>query len=336
MHYHHFTAEDFVADAYFRRWVIDPDQDTQAFWSQWLKENKHKRAEVEAAKEILRSVRFNYYQASRQDFEEVWAAIQAKRNSHKPSDQKVNNRSMLWLKVAASVGIVAMLFYLLTYPWHYETYATAYGETKTIVLPDQTEVVMNANSELKFDRHWKENQRREVWLEGEAFFHVEEVKSADTKSLPFMVHTGELEVEVLGTAFNVHARKGKTKVVLNSGKVKLKLEKQQKDEIYMEPGEMVEVSQKSRTITRKQVDVEKHAAWRNRWLVFEATTLAEVKEILEDHYGYQVIMEEEHLAERMFTGRFPLDKIDLMLQALEASLDIRVSRDHKKIIIQNK
>lgn len=343
MHYHHFTVEDFVADPYFRKWVFDPDQDTQAFWSQWLKENQHKRAEVEEAKEILRSVRFNYYQASQQDFEEVWAEIQARRNRNKPpisvnAHQQVNSRSMhrLWLRVAASVGVVAILFYLLTYPWNYETYVTAYGERKTIVLPDETEVVMNANSELKFDKHWKENQRREVWLKGEAYFHVNKVKSADKKSLLFLVHTGELEVEVLGTEFNVHSRRGETKVVLNSGKVKLNLEKQQKGEIYMEPGEMVEVSQKSRTIVRKQVKPEKYVAWRNNWLVFDGTTLAEVKAMLEDHYDYEVIIQGENLSQRMFTGHFPLDKIDLMLQALEVSLDIKVNRDHKKIFIQNK
>lgn len=341
MHYQHFTAEDFVADAFFRKWVFNPDQDTQVFWSQWLKEHPDKRAEVEQAKQILRTVRFNYYQASQQDFQEVWVEIEIKRKRSSDAvsaHQQVKSRSMhrLWLKVAASVSILAMLLYLLTYPWHYETYVTAYGERKTIILPDETELVMNANSSLKFDKQWKEHQRRQVWLEGEAFFHVNKVKSADDKNLPFLVHTGELAVEVLGTEFNVHARRGETKVVLNSGKVKLNLEKQQEDEIYMSPGEMVEVSENNPSIIRKQVKPEEHTSWRNNWLVFEAATLAEVKEILEDQYGYKVIIEKENLVERKFKGRFPLDKIDLMLQAIEASLDIEVKRDHKKVYIQNR
>lgn len=239
------------------------------------------------------------------------------------------------MRVAAAVGVVAILLYVLVYPWHYQNYMTAYGQKKTIVLPDDTEVVINANSELKFDQHWQENKKRQVWLQGEAFFHVHQVKGADGKPIPFLVHTAELEVEVLGTEFNVHTSRGETKVVLNSGKVKLNLQKQQKEPLYLQPGEMVEVSQDIEAIIRKQVKAEEHIAWLDRWLVFEAASLAEVKTVLEDQYGFKVLMEEE-LAARRFTGRFPADKLDLMLQAIEVSLAISVHRDKERILIQSK
>src|SRR5690606_15777064 len=101
---------------------------------------------------------------------------------------------------------------------------TGYGETRKINLPDGSLVVLNANSELKYESNWQQAPMREVWLQGEAFFEV--VKTTEEKQ--FIVHTGSLDVEVLGTQFNVHNRHQKVQVVLSSGKVKLQpLERQE-------------------------------------------------------------------------------------------------------------
>ncbi|HZB14371.1 MAG TPA: FecR domain-containing protein, partial [Chryseolinea sp.] len=76
---------------------------------------------------------------------------------------------------------------------------TKYGERRTIVLPDESTVVLNGNSKLKYSKNWSAEQVREVWIDGEGFFAVQHTKSHQK----FVVHTGEgLSVEVLGTKFN--------------------------------------------------------------------------------------------------------------------------------------
>jgi len=88
---------------------------------------------------------------------------------------------------------------------------TAYAQQKMVVLPDQSQVKLNANSTLSFYKNWKNDEVRKVWLTGEAYFEVEKTQRADNK---FQVITDDLKVEVLGTVFNVNARSIATEVFL--------------------------------------------------------------------------------------------------------------------------
>ena len=98
------------------------------------------------------------------------------------------------------------------------TYVTRYGETQTILLPDSSTVLLNANSRLTLSTDWTDT--REVWLEGEAFFRVRKIKRitspASAEHVKFIVRTDRLNVEVLGTEFNVRQRSEKTAVLLKS------------------------------------------------------------------------------------------------------------------------
>ncbi len=72
--------------------------------------------------------------------------------------------------------------------------------------------------QLTYDRRFPENPVREVWIRGEAFFRVASKKSGGRK-VPFVVHTHELDVQVLGTAFNVANRRGRVDIALEHGSV---------------------------------------------------------------------------------------------------------------------
>lgn len=85
-------------------------------------------------------------------------------------------------------------------------YATQYGEQRVVELPDHSVVSLNANSTLRFRNDWSQaNTLREVWLDGEAFFSVQKQEGAAGPA-KFIVHTNDLDVEVLGTRFNVSNR----------------------------------------------------------------------------------------------------------------------------------
>jgi ferric-dicitrate binding protein FerR (iron transport regulator) len=102
-------------------------------------------------------------------------------------------------------------------------------------------VLLNANSQLRTPARWPAGARREVWLEGEAFFQVTKKGAAPgggTDGARFVVHTGQVDVAVLGTRFNVTNRRGQTTVTLNEGKVKLE-EGDLDGAVIMEPGELV-------------------------------------------------------------------------------------------------
>ena len=122
------------------------------------------------------------------------------------------NRKRYRVPVAAAVLLLMMVTgYLLLFPSIEKVvHQTGYGETAQLSLPDGSQVVLNANSSISFLPDWDEKKERTVTLEGEAFFSI----SHTVDHQKFIVHSKNIEVEVLGTAFNVNNRRGKSQVVL--------------------------------------------------------------------------------------------------------------------------
>ena len=216
-----------------------------------------------------------------------------------------------------------------------QVYSTAYGETQHILLPDSSSVVLNANSTLTISSDWPdesqpaENQMREVWLEGEAFFDVKKMANPTR----FIVHTTDLKVEVLGTRFDVNSRQEKTRVVLDEGKVNLLTRNQ--PELVMKQAELVELSKEHARFQKKLVNPESYISWRHDELIFEATPITEIIDILTYNYGYQVVIRDNTVSQEMiFTGNAPANDITLLLEMLSETFDISISQQEKKIVFQ--
>jgi ferric-dicitrate binding protein FerR (iron transport regulator) len=183
------------------------------------------------------------------------------------------------------------------------TYHTAFGESKNIVLPDSSTVVLNSNSSLRFQNDWDTKRSREIWIEGEAFFSVAHLKS----NKPFIVRTTEgLGVRVLGTSFNVYHRTRETKVVLNTGRIELQLPEKAnlKQNILMQPGDLVEYKDKS--FSKKRVNPEVYSAWTEQKLVLDHTSLREMVKLLQDTYGITVIVKDDSLLNQTASGSMPI------------------------------
>ena len=257
------------------------------------------------------------------------------------STRKIRKSITFWLRVAASfTGLLMMA--TITYYFLSDTdaslHTTGYGETATIILPDRSVVTLNANSSLEYITHWGQQTPREVWLEGEAFFHVRKIEQNEVTTLPsrFVVHTSQVDVEVLGTQFNVNERHGRTTVVLNSGKVKLNSHLSQDEELVMAPGEYVELSAANKQFIKRVVDPEIYSSWKDKKLILDNTTLREIARIIEDYYGLEVMFEDAGVAEKALTGSIPTNDLDTFLTVLSASIDVQVKREGNTLMIKNK
>ena len=240
-------------------------------------------------------------------------------------------------KVAAA--FIGVLFLAGIGWWYYNyeirtaLYTTTFGEVKTFILPDGTEVVLNANSTLRICNNTLEDSVREVWLEGEAFFSVNHTPDHRT----FVVHTAhELLIEVLGTEFNVNSREEKAIVVLNSGKVKVRLTEDSRPDRIMNPGELIEYKAEDHHIDQKEVDTLLYTSWRNNLLVFRDTSLKKIAQLMTDNYGYEVKFENDSLAQLSFTGSVPANHPELLLQTLSVSFDLNVAQDGKRITVDSR
>ena len=213
---------------------------------------------------------------------------------------------------------------------HGKNYHTAYGETKTVVLPDGSSVVLNANSTLTLFSDWSKDPEREIWLDGEAFFSV--IHKTDNKV--FRVRTNDgVSVEVLGTTFNVYNRVNGTKVVLNSGQIRLSLpttESSQK--ILMKPGEMVEY--KEQHFKMKEVDPKLYTAWTDNKIILNHTKLSEMVYMLKDTYGLDVKVSDSALMEQTVSGSMPLGDAEVLLQQMAQAFQLRIRKEDNVIVME--
>jgi len=342
MDYSRYTAEDFALDDFFVTWVKSPDDETDTFWQQWLAGHPEKRAEVEAARLLIGQIAFRTYDAGPGASAEGWATLsdaidrwEIARQDDPATSGTVRPLPVPfrgWLRVAASC--TAILLAAAGFAWY--TYAarttlrTGYGETRRIVLADRSVVTLNANSSLSYRKHWSRNRDREVWLAGEAFFEV--VHTANHRK--FVVHTaGDLDVEVLGTKFNVYGRKRSTRVLLSDGKVQLNIG-QDRRRVTMRPGELVELNAATGGYVRKVVDPAQFSSWVHRYLLFKDTPVREIVTLLQDTYGVTVAMPDAGLLQSRITGRVPNNNLESLLFALSESLDCEVERDNGRILFR--
>lgn len=248
-----------------------------------------------------------------------------------PEAKVVRMRRAGYVKVAAAViGLLALaISYKLFFRQNTVVLTTGYGEIATFTLPDSSKVTLNGNSVLEYTR-WNTTQNREVTLQGEAFFSVKHTQNHQK----FLVNVpGKMQVEVLGTEFNVTSRRNDSRVVLNSGKVRLHLPTLEQ-EIIMQPGEMVELVPSRAKVAKTKVNPEKYSSWSSKLLVLDKTSLRELVTILEDTYGLQVTVADSGLLHHTFSGRVPKQDVQVLLLSLSKAFDLKITRNNNKIIIQ--
>lgn len=180
--------------------------------------------------------------------------------------------------------------------------AAAYGQTRHVILPDQSRVILNGNSRMRYQASW-EGRPREIWLDGEAFFDVRHLRTDSS----FTVHLSNgKNIRVLGTQFNVIDRQKRSCIVLKSGSIKLSLPGKQK-QVYLRPGDMVRIADPRAGVFEKTiVNPETYSSWtEGRWRL-EGTSLAEMLQKVEENYGVTVSVENRNLLAKKASGSIPL------------------------------
>ncbi|MDO5980937.1 FecR family protein [Flavivirga spongiicola] len=106
-----FTPEEFASDTYFQNWVLKDDHMTNLFWEKWLKDNPKKQADIDLARKLIQQFTFKEYQASEEDFNEVWKNL--KENQSTFATKKSFKKRWYAITAAASVALlisVSVLF----------------------------------------------------------------------------------------------------------------------------------------------------------------------------------------------------------------------------------
>lgn len=167
------------------------------------------------------------------------------------------------------------------------------GLTYAVKLPDSTTVYINSETDLKFPFVFK-TSRREVHIEGEAFFDV-----APDPGRPFVVHTKHADVIALGTSFNVSTYNNQFKTALLTGAVVI-MEKNKM--IQLSPGQLAIKDPRSEELVVDTFIKDSLPGWVNGRYVFNKKTLEEVCETIERLYDVEIVFDRPEIAKLRYTG----------------------------------
>jgi ferric-dicitrate binding protein FerR (iron transport regulator) len=273
----------------------------------------------------------------------------------------IKNRRKNILRYAAMIAIVMSIatgaffighgFYFSTEE-SYNEIEVPYGGRSNIILPDGSEVWLNAGSKLKYS-HQFGNKKREVFLVGEAFFDVEKSKHS------FIVHTSDLDIHVLGTSFNVKSYPDEDRIETTLIEGIIRIEREISDQpVYLKPKEKLTFRKSSNQVSVQSaeeekviddskeknvvpdkitpriqifenVNTEESISWKEGDLIFNKEPLENLAKKLARKYDIRIEFTDEKLKKYSYSGTlrdFPLEQV---LKALELTSPVKYTIEGK-------
>ncbi|MEI7594198.1 MAG: FecR domain-containing protein [Bacteroidota bacterium] len=198
-------------------------------------------------------------------------------------------------------------------------------------LPDGSNVTLNIGATIDYPEKFDKKERN-VKLKGEAYFEV-----AHNTEQPFIIASGNIRIEVLGTKFyvNTEAVNNKVEVVLETGKVAVYYADKPNEKTIMEPGEKVELSKEEDIkAVKEQNDDENFIAWKTKKIVFNDNTLSEVVSLLNKVYNKKIKIKDKKVNNCRLTATFENQTIESILSVIQETLDVKVDSKGDNIEIK--
>ncbi|RAV31014.1 FecR family protein [Sinomicrobium soli] len=207
-----------------------------------------------------------------------------------------------------------------------------YGRKFNLLLPDSTEVYLNAGSSITFPSVF-DGTYREVALDGEAYFDV-----SHNARQPFRVKAEALQVEVLGTRFNVlsYPEDEAIKVALVQGKVALEHQGNAR-KVYLTPGKLGTYRKDTGQTVVTEEDLSYYTSWKDGKLAFRNMSLKNIFKKLERQYNVSIKIEDSGLAEKQFYVHFKAEPLVNILEYFKKAYGLHYTyTDRKNIVITSK
>lgn len=276
--------------------------------------------------------------------EEVWKNLKTRfsADQYKPNDRSSSLSNLVWLRVAAVLILCLSAILML----HQAGYVNPFdkqglvevkvvekvslpGQKITTKLPDGTTVKLNADSKLLVPEFFT-GDKREVKLIGEAFFDV-----ARDETRPFIIKTSDLEIEVLGTSFNVSAYEDATSrsVSVKSGKVAVKSYRKG-TAVELEPNEMGILAEEGQLLKKPIENENLVFGWIEQQIVFKDQPIERVLNTISRWYGVEVEFEKQIRSERLYTASYENPVLREVMESIAHVYNFNYEINGKKIVIK--
>ena len=233
------------------------------------------------------------------------------------------SRNFSWLKFAATV--VLLLASALLLFRQSETNVMANNHVVTETLPDGSEVTLNKNSSITYTNSLLSKRRRVNLSKGEVFFKVE-----PDKSKPFVITAHNVEVEVVGTSFNVKHNDKSTEVIVETGIVKVM---EGSETVTLRAGEKVMISGDKQLKAEPNTD-HLYNYYRSKTFVADNTPLWRVVEVLNEAYSVNIVIENNEVKNLPLTTTFKDESLNQILKVIAETFKLSITPKGDKIILK--
>lgn len=246
-----------------------------------------------------------------------------------------------WMRYAAVIALFlvtaggtywATVQYTLHQPTVMSEMFVPYGETRELVLPDNSRVWVNAGSTLVYPSDFSQMDSRSVYLTGEASFHV-----SKNKKKPFIVKTAGLDVQALGTVFTVKSYAGEdfTEATLEEGSVKVSLKEGDNRSYILEPSDQLVYSHADGGVRMNRVDIALYKMARKGYLIFENVSFEQMILTLEKKYGVTFQYNATRYGNDLYNVKFaPDETIENVMEILHQLIGIQYIINEKNVIVK--
>jgi len=363
MEYQDYTVEDFVLNSRFRKWLVNPSKEDNLFWEEYIRNHLEQLPVIEQAKKILVSLPKEKHVLESKEKEDIWneiirnaeadqlgktpdergvipmnSEVILKKASYSDTKKKTGKHLTKLLIAASVVFVLSTTFFFskslmdredwnLTQLNERVTKSNPWGQKSTVFMVDGTEVILNSGSSITYNKEF-ENDKREVYLEGEAFFKV-----AKDPLRPFQVITGNIVTQALGTSFNVNFYSPeRISVSLVTGKVQVTHSNEGSEpmeEMILEPGEQANFISSENQFKKGKFKIKEICSWKDGVIYFQDAGSGEVFSYLEKWYGVKIIEVNEPLEKWNYTGEF--DNLDLynVLNSIGFAMNFEFTKEDK-------
>lgn len=357
--YNDFSVEDFVWDDFFRQWTLSPTPETDALWDDWIDANPEMLEKIEQAKAIVLSLRLHEAEIDDAEINQVVKQTVGRITETSEEPARTSRRlvpafSIPWMQFAASVAFIMLLGWavysvmikreekpqlgrqdnMIERSESLIEKVNSTSQTMELALSDGSKISLAPKGRIRYPERF-DGERREVFLEGEAFFDI-----ARDPGHPFLVYANGLVTKVLGTSFRIKAYGGSREVTVEvrTGKVsvfaqsdphlKEKVADKQLQGVVLTPNQKIiyarnEVKMVKTLVEKPEIVVAKEEIPQ---FEFEDTPASDVFNTIARAYGIDILYDEALLKDCPLTARLDNqtlhDKLSIICKAVESSYEI--------------
>ncbi len=308
----------------------EASQEEEQAVAEWMKESETHQEYYNQFKKIWDQSK-SLASGSNVDVNKAWDRFQNKISGQHEPAKILNHRRFSWLRIAASVILVAglgiTLFMLVNKNTEPKEMVAQTGQNVLIdTLSDGSIITLNKRSTVTYPSKFKGNTRA-IALKGEAFFNV-----APDKKKPFIISVNDVQVTVVGTSFNIKSENGNTEVVVESGVVQVT---RSGKTVELNAGEKILMPADDNSATKEKVSDKLYNYYRTKEFVCDDTPLWKLVQVVNEAYNVKIIIGRKELNDKTLTTTFYNESLEQVLEVIRLTFDITViKKENGQIILQ--